>query len=181
MLLDWNLSLPQTAIIQTWRTTAALKSILAKGHKALLASSSHWYLDCGFGWYLDPNLDNPDLLDPDRHLKPPYLDSCSPYKNWRRMYSYNPLSETPKEHRHLILGREVHLWGELTDSMTLDIKLWPRAAAAAEVMWSRTEKMPNEDTTRRLSGYRARLLAKGVRASMVQMEWCLRHQGGRTL
>lgn len=181
MALDWNLTLPSSVIVQTWRSTSALNAVLAKGHKAIFGSSSHWYLNCGFGFYVDPNLQNPDLSDPDRQVQPPYLDRCSPYKNWRQVYSYNPLEGISQEHRHLIVGGEVLLWAELTDSIELDSKLWPRAAAAAEVMWSGTDKMPDEGTTRRLAELRERLVARGVRAGMVQMEWCLRNKGGCTL
>ena len=181
MALEWNLTLPETAIVQTWRSESALNAVLLKGHKTLFGPSSHWYLDCGFGFYVDPSLQNPDLADPEREIRPPYLDSCSPYKNWRHIYSYNPLKGVRDELRHLIIGGEVHLWGELTDSVTLDGKLWPRVAAAAEVMWSGTEKMPDEGTTRRLAEFRERLLARGVGASVVQMEWCLRNKGGCTL
>lgn len=58
--------------------------------------------------------------------------------------------------------------------------LWPRAAAAAEVLW-RGKGEVGESSTRRLSEMRERLVAHGVRAGMVQMEWGLRNQGGCTL
>lgn len=177
MLLDWNLTLPDSIIVQNWRSTAAFNSILERGHKALFGSSSYWYLDCGHGFYPDPSLGNPNLSDPKRQVKPPYLDFCSPYKNWRHIYSYDPLDGVSEAHRHLVVGGEVHLWSELTDSTTLDGMLWPRAAAAAEVMWSGSSKMPDESTTRRLAEWRERLVARGVHAGMVQMEWCLRHEG----
>lgn len=151
MLLEWNLALPDTVIVQTWQSSSALNAVLQKGHKALFGSNNHWYLDCGFGWYPDPSLKNPDVSDPERKIKPSYLDSVSPYKNWRHIYSYNPLEGVSEMHTHLIEGGEVHLWGELTDSVSLDPHLWPRVAAAAEVMWSGKGKMPTEDTTRRLA------------------------------
>lgn len=181
MALDWNLTLPGSVMVQTWRSASALNAVLAKGHKTLFGSNDHWYLDCGLGWFLDPSLENPNLSDPERRIKPPYLDSCSPYKNWRQIYSYDPLDGVLPEHRHLVAGGEVHMWGELTDSVSLDSTLWPRVAAAAEVMWSRTSRMPEEETTRRLAEFRERLVARGVRAGMIQMEWCLRHRGGCTL
>lgn len=181
MLLEWNLTLPKSATIQTWRSNSALNAVVSKGHRALFGSNDHWYLDCGLGWFLDPSLHNPDLSDPDRRVRPPYLDSCSPFKNWRHIYSYNPLEGVSQEHWHLIAGGEVHMWGELTDSITLDSTLWPRVAAAAEVMWSGAGKMADESTTRRLAEFRERLVARGVRAGMVQMEWCLRNQGKCTL
>lgn len=177
MLLDWNLTLPQNAIVQTWRSNTALSAVLAKGHKALFGANTHWYLDCGHGAFIDPA--DPSSSD-DTPAKPPYLDYCNPYKNWRMVYSYDPLDGIPPEQQHLVAGGEIHLWGELTDSVSLDGMLWPRVAAAAEVLWRGTGRRADESTTRRLALMRERLLAKGFGAGMVQMEWCLRNQGGCT-
>lgn len=175
MVLDWNLTLPRNVIIQTWRGSDdnALGSILNKGYKTIFGSNAHWYLDCGYGYFVDPEPSNPDSS-----IRAPYLDYCSPYKNWRHMYAYDPVADIPQSQRHLVLGGEAHLWGELTDSINLDGMLWPRVAAAAEVMWSAPGKKPDESTTRRLADMRERLAMKGVGAGVVQMEWCLRYKGG---
>ncbi|KAL8782957.1 MAG: hypothetical protein Q9213_004964 [Squamulea squamosa] len=175
MVLDWNLTLPRDVIIQSWRGSGddALGKILDKGYRTLFGSNAHWYLDCGHGWFVDPEPSNPDSP-----IRPPYLDHCSPYKNWRHMYAYDPVADVPKSQRHLVIGGEAHLWGELTDSVNLDGMLWPRVAAAAEVMWSAPGKKPDESTTRRLADMRERLVMRGIRAGVVQMEWCLRHAGG---
>lgn len=173
MLLDWNISLPQNTIVQTWRPGTSLASVLSKGHKALFGSRSDWYLDCGQGNFLDPDPSNPKSP-----INPPYLDSCSPYKNWRHIYSYNPLASIALNQRHLVAGGEIHLFGELTDDISLDGLLWPRVAAAAEVLWSGPGKILDEGTTRRLADMRERLVARGIGAGMVQMEWCLRNEGG---
>lgn len=171
-LLEWDLKLPKDTIIQTWRSHSSVASVVAKGHRALFGPCTHWYLDCGYGTWLDPDPSNAETS-----IKPPYLDWCSPYKNWRQVYSYNPWADVPEEHKHLVLGGEVHLFGELTDSVTLDGMLWPRAAAAAEVLWKGTCEV-NEDATRRLAELRERLVAKAIGAGMVQMEWCLSNPGG---
>lgn len=171
VVLEWDLELPKSIIIQIWRDQASLASVVEKGYRALFGPCSHWYLDGGFGSWVDPNPSNAKSS-----VQPPFLDWCSPYKNWRQIYSYNPLADISEKHRHLVLGGEVCLWGELTDGITLDGKVWPRAAAAAEVMWTGSRKL-SEDTTRRLAEMRERLVKKGIASSMVQMEWCLSNPG----
>ena len=173
MLLEWNLTIPQNALVQSWTTSHSLSDIVQKGHKALFGSNTHWYLDCGHGQFLDPD----QARGNDTEVNPPYTDYCAPYKNWRMVYSYDPLADIPAHNRHLIMGGEVHLWSELTDSVTLDGILWPRVAAAAEVLWSGPGRLPSEDTTRRLAEMRERLVIAGVSSSMVQMEHCLRYKG----
>ncbi|KAF2812134.1 chitobiase [Mytilinidion resinicola] len=176
LLLEWNLTLPQTTIIQTWRSNEALGHVLDRGHRVLFGASTHWYLDCGHGAWFDPA--NPSDPGPDPRASPPYMDQCAPYKNWRTIYSYNPLDGLSPEQRRLVAGGEVHMWNEMTDAVTLDGMLWPRAAAAAEVLWTGGGTPVSEDTTRRLAEFRERLLLEGIAAGMVQMEWCLRNKGG---
>ncbi|KAL8904019.1 MAG: hypothetical protein Q9207_003537, partial [Kuettlingeria erythrocarpa] len=117
MVLDWNLTLPSNVVVQTWRGSGddALGTILNRGYKTLFGSNAHWYLDCGYGYFVDPDPSNP--ASP---IQSPYVDYCSPYKNWRHMYAYDPLAGVAQNQRYLILGGEVHLWGELTDSVNLD-------------------------------------------------------------
>ena len=170
-VLDWDIDLPHNAIIQVWRSPEALKAVIKRGYRALFGSASHWYLDCGFGSFLDPKLSNPETV-----IKPPFEDWCSPYKNWRQIYSYNPLAGILEEQLELIIGGEVHLWAELTDSISLDGKLWPRAAAAAEILWKGPGRV-EESVTRRLAEMRERLVQQGIGASVVQMQWCLQNPG----
>lgn len=73
------------------------------------------------------------------------------------------------------------MWSEQTDSWDLDFKLWPRAAAAAEVLWSGPSeegKVWDSDVTWRLGMWRERLVEeKGIGASPVTMSWCLMEGG----
>jgi len=98
-------------------------------------------------------------------------------KNWRHIYAYNPLANISSDVQHLIVGGEVHLWGELNDGTSLDGKLWPRAAAAAEVMWTGGDLVVEESVTMRLAELRERLVTLGIGSSMVQMTWCLQNLG----
>lgn len=130
------------------------------------------YLDCGRGQWLNFNQGSSS------QQFWPYLEYCSPHKNWRLMYSYDPYSGIPEDKRHLILGGEAHIWAEMTDSVNIDRMVWPRAAAAAEVLWSgaKDEQGQNRsqvDAAPRLSDLRERLVKKGVMAEPIQMPFCL--------
>jgi hexosaminidase len=172
IVLDWDLDVPTRTIVQNWRNAEALTSVLKKGHRALFGAATHWYLDTGLGTFLDPDPNNPDTT-----VKPPYHDWIPPYKNFKLMLNYDPLDGVPEDLRSGVLGGECHCWGELTDSVNLDQMLWPRAAAAAEVLWKGKGEV-GEKSTRALAEWRERILLEGVRAGMVQMEWILKNKGG---
>jgi len=85
----------------------------------------------------------------------------------------NPLAGVAEHLHHLVLGGQVSLWSEQTDEINLDVMLWPRTAAAAEVLWSGARDMSKQkEASRRLTEMRSRLVARGVRAEPVRMAWC---------
>ena len=173
MLLEWGLQLPPNTIFQAWKP-GGLESIVAKGYRAIFGACVEWYLDSGYGTFIDPK-------DPDTSpVKRPYHDWNAPYKNWRQVLSYDPLLNIPEDRQHLVIGGEMYLWGELTDSVGLDFMLWPRVAAGAEVLWSGKGEVC-EATTRRLAEILERLVKRGFQAGLVQMECRLKNPGGCVL
>ena len=170
----WNVTLGNDTLVQTWQGQDSLAAVLAKGYQALFGDYNHWYLDCGFGQWVDPAPDNKQTP-----IVPPYTDYCSPHKSWREIYSYDPTINITASALPGIVGGEVHMWGETTDPVNLDSKAWPRAAAAAEIMWSGVKgvKGVNEGVTRRLAEMRERLVERGIGAGPVQMTWCLQNPG----
>ena len=69
------------------------------------------------------------------------------------------------------------MWSELTDAVNLDQKLWPRTAAAAEILWSGAKDIEGRNRSQteaspRLSVMRERLVAMGVRAEPIHMPYC---------
>ncbi|KAF2402213.1 hypothetical protein EJ06DRAFT_528333 [Trichodelitschia bisporula] len=175
MLLVWNLTLGPDVIVQAWQGETAVAAITAAGHKALVGSSTVWYLDCGHGQWLS--------FTPQTSAQfYPYADYCSPRHNWKVIYAHDPLAHIPADQHHLVQGGEVHLWAEQTDRQNLDTMLWPRAAAAAEVLWAGAKDELGQNRSQveaapRLAEVRERLVAGGVRAEPVQMVWCLRERG----
>ncbi|CAF9932855.1 MAG: hypothetical protein GOMPHAMPRED_006683 [Gomphillus americanus] len=174
MLLNWNLTLEKDVIIQTWLSTDSIATATSQGYKALFGEYSWWYMDCGFGQWVDPLTTNPNTP-----IVPPYTDYCSPYKSWREIYAYDPTANLTAAQKANVLGGEVHMWGELTDPQNFDGKVWPRASAAAELLWQGPTgpKGVNYTVTNRLADQRERMVAMGFEASVVQMTWCLQTGG----
>ncbi|KFY57796.1 hypothetical protein V496_06343 [Pseudogymnoascus sp. VKM F-4515 (FW-2607)] len=178
MLLDWNLELGDDVVVQTWINSASLDKVTARGHKALFGSNDFWYLACGHGqWF---NYD-----DDTYQAHYPFNDFCSPLKNWRLMYSYDPTAQLSAEQVALVLGGEVHLFTERSDPSNLDAIMWPRTGAAAEVMWSGRQDASGQnrsqiDAAVRLSDMRERMVIRGVSCEPIQMAYCTQYDGDCT-
>ena len=109
----------------------------------------------------------------------PFNDYCTPRKNWRLIYSYSPTQGLSPAQAKLVLGAEIHAWSEQIDGVSLDVTLWPRASAAAEVLWSgRTDaagvNRTFADASPRLGEMRERMVARGVGAAPVMQLWYAR-------
>ncbi|KAH7064271.1 glycoside hydrolase superfamily [Paraphoma chrysanthemicola] len=170
MLLEWNVTLGDDVIVQSWRSDEAVAEIVSKGHKALVGNYNYWYLDCGKGQWL--NFDTSVSSD-----AWPYEDYCAPFHNWRLIYSYDPYSGVPEDKRHLVIGGEAHMWAEQTDPINVDRMIWPRGSAAAEILWSGAKDAEGRnrsqiDAAPRLSEMRERLVMKGIGAEPIQMPYC---------
>jgi len=76
----------------------------------------------------------------------------------------------------LALGAEVALWTEQADSGSADSKIWPRAAALAERLWSNPEQTWQEAQGRLLE-HRQRLVDLGVHPDGIQPQWCRYNEG----
>lgn len=173
MLLDWNLTLGSDVVVQSWQSDQAVYNITRAGHKVLAGNYNYWYLDCGRGQWLD-------FTQNASQIYWPYNDYCAPVHNWRAIYDYDPLEGVPAENAHLVLGGEVHMWAEQIDEVNWERIAWPRACAAAEVLWSGAKdaqglNRSQTEASPRLSDMRERLVAKGIMAEPIQMPYCLQN------
>ncbi|XP_018336049.1 chitooligosaccharidolytic beta-N-acetylglucosaminidase isoform X2 [Agrilus planipennis] len=103
-----------------------------------------------------------------------YLDhgfwGTTEYHNWRKVYQ-NRILNSPS-----VLGGEACMWGEYVDDTSIDSKVWPRAAAMAERLWSD----PSSSTSAaeaRFYRHRERLVARGIQADAVTPRWCYQNEG----
>ncbi len=98
--------LPKSIVIQSWRGPKSLAEAAQQGYRGLLSS----------GYYLD-------LMGPAsaHYAVDPFADGVA------------GLSDAEKEK---ILGGEACMWAEHVSPENLDSRIWPRAAAVAERLWS---------------------------------------------
>lgn len=135
-------------VIQAWTETSddVIEELLAKGYKMIISTKNAWYLDHGF-W------------------------GNTVYYKWDRVYD----NQIPLPSRG-VYGGEVCMWGEYVDDSAIDAKIWPRAAAVAERLWSNPSSRKST-VIYRLLQQRRRLIQLGIKAEAILPEWCENNEG----
>lgn len=175
--VDPTLIPPANTILQTWNNGMNnTKLIVSSGYRAIVSSADYYYLDCGHGDFLG-NDSEYDQLETGNGGS-----WCGPYKTWQTVYNYDITDGLSEEEAKLVLGGEVALWSEQADPTVLDARIWPRASALAETMWSgnRDEKTGVKryaEATDRLNEWRYRMVSRGIGAEPIQPLWCIRNPG----
>lgn len=160
---------PSTTILQTWNNGPNnTKLIVSAGYRVIVSSSEFYYLDCGHGDFVGNDSSGGESW-------------CGPFKTWQRIYDYDILEGIEGEEARLVLGGEVALWTEQADGEVLDQRVWPRAAAMAEALWSgnrdESGKKRYAEATDRLNGWRERMVGRGIKAEPIQPLWCQKNPG----
>ncbi|CAG9823502.1 unnamed protein product [Phaedon cochleariae] len=153
-----SLKYPKDIVVQYW--FGSLEPILRNGNKVIFSTVGKWYLDCGFGPW-----------------KPSDISGvCDPYTSWQTFYKYRPWSEYA-DHVTQVLGGEACLWSEQVDVSALETRIWPRAAAMAERLWTDEESFDSYDVFSRMSSHRERLIERGFQVSAIWPLWCTLNPG----
>jgi len=124
--------LPKDIVIQSWR-----------GQKSLAESARHGFFGIlSAGYYLD-------------HIEPAST-----------LYAVDPLDHDAAtltdDEKARILGGEVAMWGEFVSPENVDSRIWPRAAAVAERLWSPREVNDVPSMYRRLDAVSGELDRLGL-------------------
>jgi hexosaminidase len=119
--------MPKDVVIQSWRGQESLAEAAKQGYRGILSS--------GY-----------------------YLDAIQPAA---RHYSVDPLAGadatlTPAQQK-LILGGEACMWEEFASDESVESRIWPRAAAIAERLWSPQQVQDADSMYRRMAAVSAEL------------------------
>jgi hexosaminidase len=94
-----------------------------------------------------------------------YLSNLHSGGDWNLFYDCYPLEYVDTdEQRQLILGGEVCMWGEYVNEHSVMQRVWPRASAAAERLWSAANVKDMTDAQRRIEEHACRMNRRGIEA-----------------
>ncbi|KZW02925.1 N-acetylglucosaminidase [Exidia glandulosa HHB12029] len=178
---------PTDVIIQSWNSPANIKTLTSKGYRTVVSNNEFLYLDCGNGGYVsnDPRYNDQTNPDPTGatfsfNYGGPGGSWCAPFKTWQRIYSFDFAANLTESEAALVIGTTAPLWGEQIDDTVIAGKLWPRAAALGELVWSgnkdpKTGLKRLTQLTQRISNFREYLVALGIAAAPIMPKFCIQH------
>ncbi|KAL7752266.1 Glucosamine-6-phosphate isomerase (Glucosamine-6-phosphate deaminase) (GNPDA) (GlcN6P deaminase) [Sorochytrium milnesiophthora] len=172
--------------IQLWLNSnrTLVDTIASDGRDVIISDYTAYYLDCGLGAWLT-NATTPSwceytspqkiyAFDPMRDYDQTWVKDSAPpakYLATTTAAGQAPKKEDGGNKRGRLLGGEVCMWGEQTDETNVMAKVFPRAWAFAERMWT-SDVMPLNDAMSRLAHLREQMRRRKVFAAPLYSEWC---------
>ncbi|XP_043920373.1 beta-hexosaminidase subunit beta [Protopterus annectens] len=144
-VFDNEVKIKPDTVVEVWKSEHyqdELHNVTAAGYKTILAS-------------------------------PWYLDYISYGQDWQKYYRAEPLDfNGTVAQKKLVIGGEACLWGEFVDATNLTPRLWPRASAVGERLWSSQSVTNVGDAYIRLVKHRCRMVSRGIPAEPPYIGYC---------
>lgn len=154
-----NGDLPKSAIGMCWRTSSVSGAgdalvtpqiAASRGHDVIVALSPYCYLSRNQGLPDDPY---------------PYYTYTNPL-SMQKAYSFDPLAGLGESESRHVIGSQACVWSEsIWNVFDLEWKMWPRALALSEVMWTYPKDRDYNEFRERAARHRSLLIKKRVNAA----------------
>ena len=142
-----GVNISSDTIVEVWKgfDETTLEGVIKSGHQAIL--SGCWYLD--------------------------HLGTTPGHSDWIDFYSCDPYNVNASiSELSLILGGEAAMWGEHVDGSNFMSRVWPRASAVAERLWSPRDVTDVDNAQIRLHNHRCRMVYRGIDAEPIMPGFC---------
>ena len=147
--------LPPGTMVMSWRGTSTGIMAAKEGQDVVMAPNEYCYFDYDQG------------IEGDPHLYPYNWTVLLPLA---KVYAFDPSRGIPAEFRKHILGAQGNNWSEMIRTEDeLEWKVWPRAAALAEVLWTYPANRDFVSFLQRMEARRKELIDSGVNAAPLEM------------
>ncbi|KAJ8980186.1 hypothetical protein NQ317_011431 [Molorchus minor] len=94
-----------------------------------------------------------------------YLDHLASDGDWLKFYACDPYDFVgTEEQKQLVIGGEACMWSEVVNQYNVISRVWPRASATAEKLWSDENASDILEASRRLEEHTCRMNARGIGA-----------------
>ena len=150
-VLGWDeileCDIPTASGVMSWRGTAGGIKASKLGHDVVMCPQSHCYFNRMQGIADDPFTARNAI-------------QCV---SLEKVYLFDPVEGIPEEYRAHVLGSQACFWSEVIwNRYDLDWKMWPRACALAEVLWTAPAKRDFAGFKARMAEHRKALIGRGV-------------------
>ena len=150
----WNYGFPapSNTIFQVYSSVQEVQAML----------NANVYTINSYGWYLDVQ-------------SPLSQDTYEWVDTWQQMWQFDPLiqANVSESTYQYFLGGEALMWGDQVDDVCIDSRVWPRACAIAERLWSQSyDLLDTYGAKSRLIDFRCRLARRGIGAGPIDPGYC---------
>lgn len=170
-------NIPDNITLQVWHEPEGIKNLTSRGYDVIVSLYEFLYLDCGFSGFVT---NDPRYVESNGNFEFNNGQAgswCGPYKSYQRIYDFDILKNLTETEQKHVLGAEAPLWSEQVDSTVLTAKIWPRAAALAESLWSGNKNEHGNhrtyEFTQRIFNFREYLVKMGYGASPLAPKYCI--------